>query len=176
MIAISLLLVGFLGTITLINRSVGLTRVVADSYVGSYLAAEGVEVVKSLVDANYLAGRPFFDGFAELGCYSTCELELESDTTWDAARPATYVGRTFWYDPIQRLYSYAPFGTETTFTRKVSVTLVGPSAKELIVESRVEWTARGGGRTAVTVEDHFYDWFASGSATSTGGGSTSTAE
>ena len=48
MIAITLLLVGFLGTITLINRSVGLTRVVADSYVGSYLASEGVEQLSPL--------------------------------------------------------------------------------------------------------------------------------
>lgn len=165
MIAISLLLVGFLGTITLINRSVGLTRVVADSYVGTYLAAEGIEVTKSLIDANYIAARPFHDGFE--GCDTTCDWEMESDATWESGRPAEYVGRTFWYDPIQRLYSYAPFGTETSFTRKVSVTLTGATAKELIVVSRVEWRARGGGKSSVVVEDHFYDWFVSGEATST---------
>lgn len=171
-IAISLLLVGFLGTITLINRSVGLTRVVADSYVGSYLAAEGIEVVKSLIDSNYLQERPFFSGFA--ACDTTCDWELEYNSSWESNRPSDYTGRTFTYDPIQRLYTYSAFGTATSFTRKVSVTLVGPSGKEMIVSSYVEWDARGGGKSAVTVEDHFYDWFNSGNTT-TASSSTSTA-
>ncbi len=165
MIAISLLLVGFLGTITLINRSVGLTRVVADTYVGTYLAAEGIEVTKSLIDANYIADRPFSDGFAL--CATKCDWEMQYDSTWEAGRPADYVGKTFWYDPTNGRYSYDPFGTETTFTRKVTVALGGPTGNQLTVTSRVEWKARGGGTSAVTLEDRFYDWYISGSATST---------
>lgn len=170
MIAISLLLVGFLGTITLINRSVGLTRVVADTYVGSYLAAEGVEVVKNMVDSNYIAQRPFYTGFET--CTATCDWELQYDSSWESMRPTTFSGsgRTLWYDPFQRLYSYSGFGTETTFTRKVSVTLAGPTGKELIVRSRVEWLARGGGRSSTMVEDHFYDWYNAGASTSTAQG------
>lgn len=159
MIAISLLLVGFLGTITLINRSVGLTRVVADSYVGTYLAAEGIEVVKNLIDANYVAERPFFAHFE--GCMNTCDWEVEYDSTWESNSPSTYpsgTGHTFSYDPNTHLYSYSGGGTPTTYTRKVSVTLVAPNAKEIVVSSRVEWRARGGGNSAITVEDHFYDW------------------
>jgi Tfp pilus assembly protein PilV len=171
LIAISLLLVGFLGTITLINRSIGLTRVVADSYVGTYLAAEGIEVTKSLIDANYVAGRPYYEGFQ--ACASTCDWELDANSTWESGRPTEYAGRTLWYDPIVRAYSYAPFGTATTYKRKVSVTLTGPNAKEIVVISRVEWRARGGGDSSVTLEDHFYDWGGAGTASTS---STSTAE
>jgi hypothetical protein len=159
MVAISLLLVGFLGTFTLINRSVGLTRVVADNYVATYLAAEGVEVVKSLIDANYLAERGFFDGFAS--CTTTCTWEVGYDTNWESAPPSPYSGRKLWYDPISHLYTYAPFGTETPFTRRISVTLSGTSGNELHVISRVEWIGRGGGSSAVSLEDHFYDWYLS---------------
>ncbi len=172
LIAISLLLVGFLGTITLINRSIGLTRVVADSYVGTYLAAEGIEVTKSLIDSNYIAGRPYYEGFQ--ACASTCDWELDADTTWER-RPTPFVspGRTLWYDPNVRSYSYLQTGIETTYRRKVSVTLTGPNAKEIVVISRVEWRARGGGDSSVTLEDHFYDWGGAGTASTS---STSTAE
>lgn len=171
MIAISLLLVGFMGAITLINRSIGLTRVVADQYVGTYLAAEGIEVVKSLVDANYLASRPFHDGFES--CVNTCEWQLQYDSTWESGRPQAYTGRTFWYDPLNGTYTYTPFGTETSFTRKVNVTLGGPTGNELMVESRVEWRSRGGGTAAVTLEDRFYDWYLLDTGTTTSTISTS---
>ncbi len=167
MIAISLLLVGFLGTITLINRSVGLTRVVADSYVGTYLAAEGIEVVKSMIDANYLADRPFFDGFA--GCTTSgCNWELEYKSTWETDPPVVTTNRKLWYNPRQGTYSYGPIGTPSPFTRTVTVQLVGPTARQLNVTSRVEWVTRGGGLTAVVLEDRFYDWYlATSTASST---------
>jgi hypothetical protein len=174
MVAISLLLVGFLGTITLINRSIGLTRVVADNYVGTYLAAEGIEVVKNLIDANYIAGRPFSDGFAL--CTTTCDWELEYDSTWESNAPTTYADRTFTYDPIGNRYAYGIGGNATTFKRKVSVTLGGASGRQLLVTSRVEWLSRGGGTSAVALEDRFYDWYltgASAAATSTDPSATS---
>lgn len=158
MIAISLLLIGFMGTFTLINRSLGLTRVVADSYTGTYLAAEGVEVIKSLIDANYLAGRPFFDGF-ESCIGSGCAWELDRDATWESNLPREYDATPLWLDPVEGLYSYEPFGTPTSFTRRVTVALGGTGGRELHVTSRVEWRARGGGTSAVTLEDRFYDWY-----------------
>jgi len=158
MISISLLLVGFLGTITLINRSVGLTRVVADSYVGTYLASEGIEVVKSMVDSNYLAERAFNDGFAGCAGRDGCEWEVEYDTTWEDP-PVVWSERPFWFDPASGAYSYVPFGAQTSFTRKVTVRLLGESGRELQVESRVQWRARGGGLSATTLEDRFFDWY-----------------
>lgn len=172
MIAISLLLVGFLGTITLINRSVGLTRVVADSYVATYLAAEGIEVVKSMIDSNYLAERAFFEGFQRCVGLTPCEWEVQYDTSWeDLPVPSAGSGRErkLWYDPISGAYTYSPFGTETPFTRRVTVRLEGEGAREIQVVSRVEWRARGGGLSAATLEDRFYDWYlpAENPATST---------
>lgn len=164
MVAISLLLVGFLGTITLINRSVGLTRVVADTYVGTYLAAEGIEVIKSMVDSNYLADRPFFNGFAACAGRA-CQWEVEYDTTWENP-PVDASQRVMWYDPFNGMYTYRPFGTQTSFVRTVSIELVGVGARELKVTSRVEWRARGGGLSAASLEDTFYDWYLPNTSTS----------
>lgn len=167
MIAISLLLVGFLGTITLINRSVGLTRVVADSYVGTYLASEGIEIVKSLIDANYLAERSFNSGFET--CTATCDWQVSYNTTWEENVPIADTGRTLIFDPVSGRYGYDSFGTDTNFKRSVKVLLGGPTGREITVLSRVEWLARGGGVSSVTVEDHFFDWYlSSDNATTTG--------
>ncbi len=166
MIAISLLLIGFLGTITLINRSVGLTRVVADSYVGTYLAAEGVEVVKSMIDANYIADRPFFNGFSSC-TGSGCNWELEYNSTWETNAPVSATGRILYYDS-RGTYVYSTGGMPTSFVRTVNVQLLGATARQLKVTSRVEWRTRGGGLSAVSLEDSFYDWYlATSTASST---------
>src|SRR5688572_13216996 len=89
MVAVSLLVVGFLGMITLINRSIGLNRVVSDNYTATYLAAEGIEVVKNLLDRNFIAGSPWFTGFESCAAPSMCNWEVQYDTTWDAPRQPT---------------------------------------------------------------------------------------
>lgn len=166
MIAISLLLIGFLGTITLINRSVGLTRVVADTYVGTYLASEGIEVTKNLIDANYIANRNFNNGFAL--CVNGCDWELENDTTWENKPPQPYTtGTAFTFDPFTGRYSYANSGIATTFKRKVTVTLKGSTGNEISVVSRVDWKARGGGISSVSLEDHFFNWYLAAESSST---------
>jgi len=159
MVAISLLIVGFLGIITLINRSIGLNRVVSDNYTATYLASEGIEVVKNLVDGNFIQNQPFFNGFAS--CTSGCDWEVQYDTTWAAAnRPVAYSARLLSYDSTSHLYSYnSAFGEPTAFTRKVSVLLGGPQDNELTVHSVVTWKTRGGGQSTVDLEDHFYNWF-----------------
>ena len=56
LVAVSMLTVGFLGVVTLLAKSLGLNRVVTESYTATYLAVEGVELVKNLIDANSIAG------------------------------------------------------------------------------------------------------------------------
>jgi len=160
MVAVSLLIIGFLGIISLINRSIGLNRVVADNYTATYLAAEGIEVVKSLVDSNFIQGTPWFTGFES--CTGSCEWEVQYDTSWEDAstRPVNYSGRFLNYETTSALYSYSPFGEPTPFRRRVMVVLGGAGNNEITVRSFVEWRSRGGSLSSIELEDHFYNWYA----------------
>ena len=157
MIAMSLLVIGFLGVIALLNRSVGVNRVVADNISATYLAAEGVEVVKNMLDGNYIQGRPFFTHFASC---APCVWEVQHDTDWDNP-PRAYAARRLWYNGATGFYSQQAFGEETPFTRRVEVRLGGPNNNELVVRSVVDWRGRGGGQSSVDIEDRFYNWFPS---------------
>ncbi len=161
MVAVSLLVIGFLGMITLINRSIGLNRVVADNYTATYLAAEGIEVVKNMVDSNFLQNT-WFQHFDTMGCISIsgCSWEVQYDTSWEPGHtPAQYSSRPLYFNTTTGLYAYAPFGDRTSFTRRVVVTFRGPENNEMIVHSIVEWRTRGGSLSSLDLEDHFYNWY-----------------
>src|SRR6185369_4698812 len=49
-IAITLLTIGFLGIARLLSQSLFFTKVVSDQTTATYLAAEGIEIVKNLID------------------------------------------------------------------------------------------------------------------------------
>src|SRR3989338_4130432 len=59
MIAITIVVVGILAVFTLLSESQSLNRVVADRYIGTYLASEGLELIKNLIDKNYIQQLPW---------------------------------------------------------------------------------------------------------------------
>jgi hypothetical protein len=144
-IAVGVLLVGFMGVFTLLSQSLGLNRVVADNYTATYLAMEGIEIVKNLIDSNAIATRPWTTGLSD-GDY---EIQYDS-TSLGAAQ-----NRNLSYDPNQKLFGYN--GSKTTAFKR-TVTLARVNANELRVTSKVDWTTRGGGTFTVNLEDHFYNW------------------
>jgi hypothetical protein len=146
-VAIGVLSVGFLGIFTLVSQSLGLNRVVADNYTGTYLASEGIEVVKNIIDSNLIAGRAWNAGLAN-GDY-----EAQFDSTSLSANQ----NRKILFDPATRLYGYsAVAGIQTPFTRTIRIENL--SANEIRVNSIARWTSRGGGNFDANVEDHFYNW------------------
>ncbi len=145
MVAISVLVVGFLSITSLLSRSLALNRVIAENYTATYLASEGIEVVKNILDANIIAAQPWNNGFAngdyELD-YRTTSLQLNQ-------------GRTLSFDPVSGYYTYGS-ATPTPFIRTINIDLV--SADEVRVISTVSWISRGNANFAVKLEDHFFNW------------------
>ncbi len=54
LISISIVVVSLLGIFALVNRALSLNRVNAEQYIGTYLAAEGIEVTKNIFDRGFL--------------------------------------------------------------------------------------------------------------------------
>lgn len=142
LVAITIVVVGLLGLFSMLTRSVSLTRVIADRHVASNLAAEGIEVVKNIIDGNVLKHKPWNSGVDD----GTYEVIYASQSL------APYLGRNFLYDAATGLYGYGA-GTPTNFVRRIEIQRVG--SEEIKVNSIVSWLTRGGASFDINVEDHF---------------------
>lgn len=165
MVAITIGVVGLLGVLALLTQAVGANRSISDEFVATYLAAEGVEIVKNLIDKNYASNvgwnRGITKGAYELDYISDfnpggqlAQHQISRDPTVRSTRPLRRNGTT-------GFYSYDPDDSLTAFRRTVQIredpSELG-SGVELGIVSVVEWQKRGGGTGEVLVEDHFFDW------------------
>ena len=154
LVAISALTIGFLGVIGLLNRSIGLNRVVADSYVATYISLEGIEVVKNILDDNAIARGggaliPWNEGVTT-GNY---ELDYTSPSL------VAYGTGELYFDPGTGFYSRTGGGsaTLTRFTRRITIS-VAPDGESLSAHSIISWSGRGSGSFSIDLEDRFYAW------------------
>ena len=145
MVAISLLTIGFLAVLSLVSNSLSLNRVVSDQFTANYLAMEGIEIVKNLIDANYLNSNPWNQGFNN----SNYEVDYQS------IGPGTDLSRYLSFDSTSGFYDYNG-GVQTPFKRTIVVGL--NASDEIKVNSIVKWTGRGGGEFEVNLEDKFFNW------------------
>lgn len=154
LVAVTALTVGFLAMVALLSRSIGLYRVTTDQYTATYLAAEGLEIVKNLIDTGVIRDNPV--GTVAWGTVLPAgTYEMDYFTDLDANRPELFADRVLNFDEGAKRYSYGP-GQPTAYKRRIVVEAV--SADEMKVNSVVDWTTRGGGQFSVNVEDHFFNW------------------
>ena len=166
MVALSVLTVGFMGILTLLSKSFFYGRQVSDTMKATYLAAEGIEITKNLIDHDVtLALEGKTDPDLYLGGWGRCfqnqgPLGFEADSaTPNCNSLVNYSnpGRFLYLDPGTHLYSYAqPVGSvQTNFTREIMTTQNG---NEIIVKSIVRWNTGPVNSQSIKLEDHFYNW------------------
>jgi hypothetical protein len=162
MIAISVLTVGFLGLIALLSKSFFYSREVSDKMRATYLASEGIEIVKNLVDHDMTVSSE--SGGLEGGwgsCftgYGSHDFEMDY-TTADCTSLHSYSapGDPLLFDSATHLYGYENSANTapTNFTRDIRIV---PNGDEIIVQSIVNWSTGPITSQNVIMEDHFYDW------------------
>ena len=180
-VGVSLLTVGILGILNLITNSMRYNDIVTGRFVAANLAAEGVEVIKNVVDKalahqypwsslSFVFPAGFWDGWYQVS-YDGDIVNIGGNPP--NVRNITLVSLNLNQEPDvstlpvlrvdersnRPLYGYA-VGTETPFKRLVRVEwndYVGGEYVRMDVESRVYWTARGRSYTTV-VSDRFYKW------------------
>ncbi len=151
LIAITIITVGLVGILSLLGQSLGITKVVGNEYIGANLAAEGIELMKNVIDNHIIAGTAFGTGI------HTGDFEMD----YNDATPATASNRLLLLDP-SGFYNYTN-GNPTIFRRTIRVNTNPNGAGALVplvqikVNSIVEWTAKGS-PFKVDVEDRFFDW------------------
>lgn len=143
LVAVSVLTIGFLGLVSLLSQSLSLNRVVADNYIATYLAAEGIEVVKNILDSKSLSGTWGIPNGVYEADFRSSELVPDQN-------------RFLRYDSTSQLYDYSGTEGDTRFRRKIEIESRGQD--EIIVKSRISWITRGGGDFSLDLEDHFFNW------------------
>jgi len=151
LVATFMITVGIGAAITLVNQTTAFTQVTSSRLVASYLAQEGLEIVKNIRDTNLLkihkgvGGVSWDDGLT--GCMAGCEGDYTSTTL------SSYADRKLKIDG--GFYKYSASGAETSFKRKITITLDGSDILKVSVE--VFWEERGR-EHKVIAQENLYKW------------------
>lgn len=145
MVAITIVVVGMGGILSLTAKSLGMNQVITSQYVASNLSAEGIEVVKNILDRNVIQKRPWNEGVAP------GEYEVDYAST----AMSGFSNRTLNFDLGTGFYSYA-IGSATSYLRKIIIEQISPD--ELHVRSIVDWATSGGITFQIITEDYFFNW------------------
>ena len=149
MVAVSLLVIGLLGIFAVLSQSLGLNRVAANQYVAANLAAEGIEVVKNIIDSNFINDEPWNLGLETQGVEYTVSYDSTSLSLENENEPLRF-------DEEDGVYGYGG-GTETQFRRVITIEN-SEDLTEIKVTSRVYWKDRGGIDFDIVLEDRFRNW------------------
>ena len=147
-IATAVLAIGIGGAFMLVNQSVSFAPNTTAQLTATYLAQEGVELVRNIRDTNFLKihkgqGGEWTDGL--LGCSSGCEADYNDSALVSFTSQNLKLNGGF--------YNYDS-GDTTVFVRKITVSLAGDV---LDVNSEVSWQERGRTHT-VTGSTKLYNW------------------
>lgn len=155
LVGLSLITVGMLGILGLVSNSIKMNHGVGVRFTAANLAAEGVEIVRNMVDADIAQGNPFNESVPS-GSYYRVDYESDSLIPMDSD-PAGCGDDHYLCIDEDGNYNYA-LGSETVFKRTISIDdRASDDPPRVIVNSRVEWT-EGGETEVLNVEDHFFDW------------------
>ena len=152
LVVIVILSLGLIPSLTVIVTVNSLSSIIMNDLIGANLAQEGVEVVRSLRDANWFASRSFDNNL--IGDWT-----VEWNTNWVTNPPQPAGANPALKLDSNGLYNYAT-GSDTYFRRRIFIikdpTLPGCNC-ELRVISEVTWPTKKTTRT-LTVESHLFNW------------------
>lgn len=158
MIAITIVTVGLLGVFSLLGQSLGTAKVVGNQYIAANLAAEGIELIRNVLDTSVIANPAGWGSTLSNGAF-------EMDYNDSPIPPlSSFSNNVLRFDAVTGLYSY-DIGSPTPFKRRIEIVLhpdvTTGILEQIQVNSIVEWTIKGGAYS-VNVEDRFFDWIPAG--------------
>jgi hypothetical protein len=146
LVALSIITVGLLGAFSLISKSMALNKLVSERHIATYLAAEGIELVKNLIDANVIGNDPWNQGLAA-GDY---------EISYNDSQLSSFQDRFLNYDGSTGFYNYVS-GIHSKYKRTITISYF--DSERMQVNSIVTWEGKSdiGART-VNLEDRFFNW------------------
>lgn len=144
LIAIFILTIGITGAVSLITYSISSVAIAKSQVIATNLAQEGIELVRSIRDSNWLEDVAWDNGLGA-GDY---RIQYDNGSLLSLAG-----------NPVLRVdsngfYQYDS-GTNTFFRRKITISDI--SANEIKVISEITWSERTRS-FSVSAENRLYDW------------------
>jgi len=154
-LAIFVITVGLIGVYGVYSRIIFYTAVSISRLTASYLAQEGIEIVRNIRDTNWLEETSWNE---ELDA-GNWEADYEDDSLRHCSSPCDYNNLRFLYID-GNFYKYSSSGTQTKFKRKITIEPGTDSAGKEILEVKVDvlWDEKGKSYE-VAVQENLYDWF-----------------
>lgn len=160
LIAISIMIVGILSGLVLVTRTLYNSVIIRDRLTASFLAQEGMELVRQIRDTNFLrtlspgGSGNWRDGLST-GRY-IIETNVESG---DPIRlvPVEEEASNLFYDNNYKIYNYNDLGTPTSFNREIQIEDIPDQPNEVRVKVIMRWETKGI-NFGLTVEDHLFNW------------------
>jgi hypothetical protein len=147
-VAIFILTTGILGAFSFISHFTEYSSISTMRLTASYLAQEGVEVVKNIRDGNLFDGDNWNEGFA------TSSWDGEADyTETDSLSLQVDTGEYLNIDG-NGLYGYGA-GDQSLFKRKINIATSTATSTYIVVT--VSWSEKGRDHK-VEVEEEIYSW------------------
>lgn len=136
--------VSLVGGFSLFSQFYLTNQIRSEQVIATYLASEGVELIKNAIDTNYLNRSAFNSGLTN--CSSGCIVDYRS--LIGSGNGKLYIDQS-------GLYSHnSVSGIETPYSRIIYINSIPNGLK---IRSRVDWTTRRGS-LKVESETYFYDW------------------
>lgn len=138
------------GAFALVQRTVNFTANAGFQLEASYLAQEGMEIVRNIRDANLLKVHKGVQGAAWDDNLTSCSAGCQADYTQNTlgAYQDTFLQFSSGF------YSHTP-SADSLYKRKITITQ--PSADVLLVSVEVIWTEKNRSHT-VTAASELYNW------------------
>jgi len=167
MAAIFVVTVGLMGIFTVIQNLSAQTSISSNRLIASYLAQEGIEIIRNIRDTNWLEQKvatstSWDEGLT--GCSAGCEIDYFCTTVEDP-NPNDPNGHRcldlygvdghFLRIDTNGFYNYAS-GNETKFRRKIILTKEGNDV--LKVEVLIRWQEKGKNYEISTLEK-LHNWY-----------------
>lgn len=149
LIALFVLTTGVIGVFALIQRTVAFSSISNSQLVATYLAQEGIEIIRNIRDTNYLEGQTWD---ADISDWSSYQLDYQSSTFPDGACGD--------YLKHEGNFYVCSSDVNAKFQRKITVEkldLNGDAETDMRVSVLVIWPERGRIHQ-VTAETELYDW------------------
>lgn len=155
-ITIAILSFGIIGVYAAFSPTISVSYTIKNRLAAAYLAQEGLEIVRNIRDANFIAGNAWSDGL--LNCQVGCQATYKTGTAVQGPEDqmAPYNGTVFLVLGGDGFYGYATGGKKTPFTRKITITPI--SGDTLKVNTAVFWS-HNGQQSNFQTETYLYDWF-----------------
>jgi len=147
LIAGMLLALGLVPVFYFSSHSLVLAQSARTTFTAGLLAQEGLEVIRTIRDDNWIAGRDFDVGLTD--CDSGCRVQWDSTSVLSLGTDIALL-----VDSTNQIYQYNS-GSTTSYMR--TITIDNSISNAMRVQSKVDWRDQGGAHT-FTAEAFLYDW------------------